>query len=399
MATILKQALLIAAKDTRIFFTDRFAVVFAFLFPLLFVVGFSLALGDVGPGDDELKFFMSTQEDEGISRPIIDGLAASGESPVEYIEYDEAVRQVEDGEIDGFVLFPGDFTERLFGGDPASSGDSPPTIEVVLGSASPGEQAALRGFAGTIAGRLGQVGTVMAVVIELGGPAALAGMDPTALAGGTSLVGITPEQVGGIEQSPATNFTLPGYLTMFVFFAAAMSAEAIARERQNHTLERLMSNGTRRESVVVGKFLTAGYRGLMQLAVLWIAGIFAFNIDFGVSPAAVILVSLLMVLASSGFGVMLASIVKTQNAAASAGVLASLTLAPLGGCWWPLFITPQWMQSLGKLTPHGWANTAFNKLMLFGAEFADVLPEMGMLALFAAAFMAVTLWRFKLSID
>ena len=57
------------------------------------------------------------------------------------------------------------------------------------------------------------------------------------------------------------------------------------------------------------------------------------------------------------------------------------------------------MQSLAKLTPHGWANTAFNKLMLFGAESGDVLTEMGMLALFAAAFLAVTLWRFRLSID
>ena len=150
---------------------------------------------------------------------------------------------------------------------------------------------------------------------------------------------------------------------------------------------------------MLGKFLSALYRGVLQLLVLWVAGIFVFNIDLGVSPAAVVLISLLMVLASSAFGVMLASVVRTENAASGLGVLVSLALAPLGGCWWPLFITPQWMQSLAKLTPHGWANTAFNKLMLFGAEFGDVVTEMGMLALFAAAFLAVTLWRFRLSID
>ena len=53
---------------------------------------------------------------------------------------------------------------------------------------------------------------------------------------------------------------------------------------------------------------------------------------------------------------------------------------PSAGCWWPLFITPQWMQSLAKLTPHGWANGGFNKLMLFGAEFGDVTQEMVALA-------------------
>ena len=50
-----------------------------------------------------------------------------------------------------------------------------------------------------------------------------------------------------------------------------------------------------------------------------------------------------------------------------------------------------------KLTPHGWANGGFNKLMLFGAEFGDVTQEMIALAAFAAVFLAVALWRFRTS--
>jgi ABC-2 type transport system permease protein len=184
---------------------------------------------------------------------------------------------------------------------------------------------------------------------------------------------------------------------MFVFFAAALSAEAIARERQTHTLERLMSNGARRESIILGKFLGTSYRGLMQLAALWIVGLLAFRIDLGVAPAAVILISVLMALASAGFGIMLASFVSEVRAAASLGVLASLTMAPLGGSWWPLFITPEWMQTLAKITPHGWANTGFNKLMIFGAEFSDVTNEMIALAVFGVAFVIIALWRFRLS--
>ena len=394
MLTVLSQALLMAAKDSRIFLRDRSALAFSFLFPLVFVAGFSLALGDVGGQDEQLVLFVSTREEQGegsLSWMLIDRIAADERSSAEYVEHDEAMRRVENGEIDGFVLFPQDFTARLFGEPPAS-------VEVVIGAASAGRQAALRALAGSIASGIGRVVEVMSVVAEVGGPQALAAVDPSELSGGAGLVELVPEQVGNIEPRSASSFTLPGYLTMFVFFAAAMSAEAIVRERRNHTLERLMSNGTRRESVVIGKFLSALYRGILQILVLWVAGIFVFNIDLGVSPAAVVLISLLMVLASSAFGVMLASVVRTENAASGLGVLVSLALAPLGGCWWPLFITPQWMQSLAKLTPHGWANTAFNKLMLFGAEFGDVAAEMGMLALFAAAFLAVTLWRFRLSI-
>ena len=395
MATVLSQALLMAAKDTRIFLRDRFALAFSFLFPLVFVAGFSLALGNVGGQDEELLLYVSTQEEQdraSLSWVVIDAFTGDEGSSVKYVEYGVAVQGIDTGEIDGFVLFPQDFTARLFG-------DPPAAVEVVLGDASAERQAALRSLASSIASGIDRVIEVISVVGEVGGQQALAGLDPSELAGGSALVELVPEQIGSIEPGSASNFTLPGYLTMFVFFAAAMSAEAIVRERRNHTLERLMSNGARRESVVVGKFLSALYRGVLQVLVLWVVGLFVFNIDLGVSPAAVVLISLLMVLASSAFGVMLASVVRTENAASGLGVLVSLALAPLGGCWWPLFITPQWMQSLAKLTPHGWANTAFNKLMLFGAEFGDVVTEMGMLALFAAAFLAVTLWRFRLSID
>ena len=158
-----------------------------------------------------------------------------------------------------------------------------------------------------------------------------------------------------------------------------------------------MANGTRRESVVVGKYVGSVYRGVMQLAVLWGVGLVAFRIDLGFSPAAVIMVSVLMVLTSAGFGVMLAGLVRTTASASSAAVLASLVLAPVGGCWWPLFVTPEWMQTLARITPHGWANTAFNKLMLFGAGGADVVLEMAALAGFGAVFLAIAFMRFRLS--
>ncbi len=55
-----------------------------------------------------------------------------------------------------------------------------------------------------------------------------------------------------------------------------------------------------------------------------------------------------MVIMSAAFGIMLATLVKTQRSAGSVAVLASLVLAPLRGCWWFLFILPKWMQALAK---------------------------------------------------
>ena len=393
MGVIVRQSLLMAAKDTKVFFKDRFAMGFAFLFPFLFVIGFSLALGDLGTGDDPLELAITTQETDGLSLAIIGDMTVGTDGLVA-VDYQGALTDVEEGTLDGFMAFPADFTQSVTEGTPT-------TLEVVVGSGSPPEaQAALSALASSIAGQVNRANVSLSALLELSPPATdgtLSFNPEPVMSRGAPAVTFEVEQVGEVESKGASNFTLPAYLTMFVFFAAALSAEAIARERQGQTLERLLSNGVRRESIIVGKFAGVAFRGLLQLAVLWTVGILAFGIDLGVSPVAVILISILMAVTSAAFGVMLASFVTDIKAASTAGVLVSLTLAPIGGCWWPLFITPEWMQSLAKLTPHGWANGAFNKLMLFGAEFGDVSQEMIALPAFGVVFLVIALWRFRLS--
>lgn len=398
MRTVVRQALLIAAKDTKIFFKDRVAVGMSFAFPFLFVIGFTIALGGQGPDDSPLTVTMATQEtsEDAVSRQIIAGLRERGEGVViSEMDYAAALAAAENGEIDGFVSFPPDFSENLRNGNGAQA-----SVEAVVGNASAESEATLRSVADGIAGEMATFQTAIsaASILAQRGQFDMESVDFEALFSEMPpVIDFATETVGEIKPFRASNFTLPGYLTMFVFFTAAMSAEAIARERQTNTLERLMSNGTRREAIVLGKFAGAAQRGAAQLAVMWTVGILAFRVDLGASPAAVMLISALMALASAAAGTLLASLVNNVRAANAAGVLASLTLAPLGGCWWPLFIAPDWMQNLAKTTPHGWANTGFNKLMLFGAEFGDVYQEMIALALFGAAFLALALWKFRAS--
>ena len=394
MSAIARQALLLARKDTIVFFRDRAAMTFAFLLPFVFVIGFTLALRDLGPGNEAWQFTIATQETHGISVPAVEAIAAAGEGRVAAMSYEDALSAVASGDVGGFVAFPADFTQRILAGE---SGE-PATLEVIVGDVPPADEAAIRGFAQEIAVRFSESRAVLSAVVALGSQQeAAAAMTELLSDTGGPAIGLRVEQVGDIAPFNTSNFVLPGYLTMFVFFTAAMGAEALARERQTHTLERLVANGVRRESLIVGKFLAGAIIGVVQVAVMWTVGALAFNIDLGASPVAVVLLSLLMVAASAAFGVLLASFINNVRTASAAGVLTSLVLAPLGGSWWPLFITPPFMQSLGRLTPHGWANGGLNKLMLFGAEFGDVLPEMAALAVFAAVFLFLALWRFRLA--
>ena len=63
-------------------------------------------------------------------------------------------------------------------------------------------------------------------------------------------------------------------------------------------------------------------------------------------------------------------------------------MAGLGGCWWPIEITPPWAQKLALFLPTGLTMNALHKLVNFGAAPAAVLPHL--VALVVAA--GVALW-------
>jgi ABC-type multidrug transport system permease subunit len=409
----LKHIWFYALKDLKLFTTDLFALLFAILFPFLFVVSFSFMLSDVGSEDDRLELYLVTQEAEGgISHEIIESIVTEEESlelgePKIFLlnDYDAARRMVEDKEIAGFLAFPADFTEGVMMGYGAQ-------LEVVADAEATDTRAVLNGVARAIASRVGtqQVATSATIGLMVGQRLDTSGdmedisqdiqelfSEQGYTTAEESLIEFQAEKVGEVEAENPSNFVIPGYLVMFVFFTAALSAERIVRERQNNTLERLLAGSVRRESILGGTFLGTAAKGLIQIAIFWVVGILVFNIDLGLSPAAAIILSILVIIMSSAFGIMLATLVKTERSAGSIGVLASLVLAPLGGCWWPLFITPKWMQFIAKITPHGWATTGFNKLMVFGADFGAAVPEMLALIGFAVVFGVIAIWRFRTS--
>jgi ABC-2 type transport system permease protein len=162
-------------------------------------------------------------------------------------------------------------------------------------------------------------------------------------------------------------------------------------------MERLLASSVKKESILGGIYLSTTIRGLIQIIIFWGLGILIFKVDMGLAPAAVIILSVLMVVMSSAFALMLATLARTLRSAASLAVITSLLLAPLGGCWWPSFLYPDWLQTASKITPHAWATEGFNKLMLFGASFGDVVPSMAALLVFTVIFGVIAIWQFRTS--
>jgi len=406
----LKYVWIYAVKDLQRFVRDRFALLFALLFPLLFAALFYFLMGGVGSSDQRLELHLATQEAPGnLSYQILEaietpeGAQLSPGQPVIIWDkdYDQAYQAVTDKKLAGFIGFPADFTQAVTGGGTT-------TLNVIINANSVNTQAALESLAGEIAAGINLDSAAVNAASDILAQQALAAgkqPDPALIQQAAqqvyqgppapSFVSFSVQDVGPVQAENPSNWVIPGYLVMFVFFAAALGAESIVRERKNQTLERLLAWAVSREAILGGIFSGIAIKGLVQIAVFWLAGVFIFKMSLGLSPLAVFLHSFIMVIMSAAFAIMLATLAKTERAAGSLSVVLSLTLAPIGGCWWPLFITPQWMQFLAKLTPHGWATLAFNKLLVFGGDFASAVPNMLVLLGFTAAFGLIAVWRFR----
>ena len=150
------------------------------------------------------------------------------------------------------------------------------------------------------------------------------------------------------------------------------------------------------EFLIGGKLLAQFILTLVQLLVLFGIGYFAFHLDIGSWPAVIALL-VCTSFAATGLGILLVSVVKTRRQLNPIVTLVVLITSAIGGAWWPLFLEPQWMQSIAKLGLTAWAMEGLNGVMILGKDFTQVLPDiLGLLAYGIICFViAMRFFRFE----
>jgi ABC-2 type transport system permease protein len=90
---------------------------------------------------------------------------------------------------------------------------------------------------------------------------------------------------------------------------------------------------------------------------------------------------------------------KTPAQASGLGLLLTLTLAPLGGAWWPMEISPKFMQVIGHISPIAWAMDGFTALTYNGAHLADIWLPLAVLAGMTVILFLIAIPRFRYQVD
>lgn len=378
----MKQVIALALKDLRLMPRNKAGMFFTFAWPIVLMVLFGFAFGGRGAGEEPGKVRIAVVDEDGTpgSAAFLKKLEASFElTPMTRSDAENAVRR---GQRSGLIVVVkgfGEASERMFYG-------APKQIELGVDPARIAEAGMIEGLLMKhAAADMQKVFTDPAASARMADQA-LAGMptDPAAAAqvapvqrflGELKTFVATPGSQGAPgapqaeweplkitstavarERRPgpdnAFDVTFPQGIVWGLIGCVMTFGISLVVERTHGTLVRLRMAPLTRAQILGGKAL-ACFVTIMIVEVILLAVAFG----FGVRPSSMPMLALAGVSAAVcfvGFMMLVASLGKTEQTASGAGWAILMPMSMLGGAMVPQFVMPQWMQTVGMISPIRW---------------------------------------------
>jgi len=155
--------------------------------------------------------------------------------------------------------------------------------------------------------------------------------------------------------------------------------------------------------ILPGKMLPNVVIVLLQVVVIFGVGAWVMpllgldSISLGNLPA-LAAVSILVALCSTGLGVFIAAVARTESQIGGIATVVLWVAGAAAGAFIPQFLLGDFLSAIGKMTPHYWAISAYSDVIVRGQNLAGVTTQLGILAVFTVVFFAIGLWRFKFDV-
>lgn len=188
--------------------------------------------------------------------------------------------------------------------------------------------------------------------------------------------------------------SIPGMASMYVLFTVLPVAAAFIRERKQWTLQRLVTMPITRAQILGGKLLSRFVLGMIQFGVLFSFGLLI-GARFGNDVLGLILLMMAFVLCVTALALAVTTLLNNEAQAQGIALFMSLTLAPLGGAWWPLDIVPEWMRTIGHISPIAWVMDGFRSLIFFNGNLGTIIVPVLVLLAMTVVFFVFGVVRFK----
>jgi ABC-2 type transport system permease protein len=372
----------IAGVNLRRLVRDRIGLFFVFVFPIILI----LLLGVTFGGDFSARVGIVSSDGE-LSRALVDQLeAGEGVETESFASDGDLVDAVERGVVDAGVVLPPDYDQNLRSGNEAEigyiarAGDFSTALRSTVDAAIARQSALVR------AARFAEAETGIGFDEGLQRAGLVATAAPTVEVD-SSVAGGSDTSAGRFDLGAATQ------LVLFTFVNSLAGAVALVQTRKLGVSQRMLSTPMRAGTLVMGEAAGRFSLAMVQGVFIILAAAFIFGVKWGDPLGAAALITS-FALVSTGAALLFGAILSNEQ---QAGALTpvGLALAALGGCMVPLEVFSPTMQTIAYVTPHAWAVEGFTELIRRDAGLIDVLPQVGVLLLFAAALLALATTRLR----
>ena len=406
----------VAWKDFRLIFRDRSALVLMLLAPFLLTIGMGAITGrfsgaDSNSGITDIPVVIVNQDEGALGAALVDLFQSADLDALvnpQLLSDPAAARQLVDNDESAAVIhIPAGFTASII---PAPGQTEPPAVARIEFYANPTRptsagilKAILDQFLGQIeVGRIAAEVTVTQLLengyIDPAQAAAVgmqAGEELAGSSGTTSSIKLNTTTVGGGQvEFDILAYMAPGMALMFLMFTVTYGARSLLLENRQGTLARMLISPTTITEVLGGKVLGIFITAVAQLAILIGGTSLLFRLEWG-DPLGVVALVLAAAFAATGWGMIIAALLKTPGQIATVGSAVMLIFGLLGGSFFDVTMLPGWVQTISKVSPNAWGTEGFLRLSRGGSIHSVLTPVIALLIMGAVLFAAAAFWLSK----
>lgn len=182
--------------------------------------------------------------------------------------------------------------------------------------------------------------------------------------------------------------------TILMLMSLLLTALAVVRERELGTLEQLMVSPLTPTELILGKTLPVAAIALIDLVIVVAVALLWFDIPLRGSVLALLVASVVYIIAALGIGLYISTTASTQQEAFMGMFLFFLPTAILSGFMYPVHTMPAVFQALTLINPLRHFLEIVRGIFLKGYGIFDILPQLGALSIMAVAIIWLAVRRF-----
>ena len=199
----------------------------------------------------------------------------------------------------------------------------------------------------------------------------------------------------GFQNVNGSEFAVPAMAVGFAAFGVGYSGFTFFRDHGWGTWDRLRATPASSVDIMVGKVVPNIGVTFVQLSLLFLLGGPLFGLEVRGSWLALVLLSGLLALSLSAFGMLVTAVARTMNQLNAVGSVGGMAMAMLGGAWVPMAAMPGWAQAVAPALPTYWAMEGFQAVILKGEGVPGVLVPVLVMAAFGLLYTAVAAAKFR----